>query len=80
MAVHYAAAEPSRVFKDVVKSDTANMSGARGIWVGGTGTVVAIDRDGTTVTFSAIPAGTLLPISPKCIKVASTATLMIAMY
>jgi hypothetical protein len=71
---------PVKAFKDVVKSDTPNMGGCRGIWVGGTGTVVAIDRDGTTVTFSAVPAGTLLPISPRAIKVASTATGLVAMY
>lgn len=71
---------PVTDFRDVVKSDTPNMNGCRGIWVGGTGTVVAINKDGATVTFSAVPAGTLMPISPRCVKVASTATGMVVLY
>ena len=52
----------------------------RAIWVGGVGSVVAKMLDGTIVTFTAVPAGTLLPIRAKAIVDTSTATLMIAMW
>ena len=53
----------------------------RGIWVGGTGSVVVIlQGDTVAVTLAAVPAGTLLPIRAKVITTASGATLMIGLY
>jgi hypothetical protein len=53
----------------------------RGVYVGGAGTVVAIlGGDESAVTFSAVPAGCVLPIRARRILATSTATLMIALY
>jgi hypothetical protein len=49
----------------------------RGIYVGGAGDVVAVNALGTAVTFTAVPAGTILPI--KAIRVNSTSTTATAM-
>jgi hypothetical protein len=66
----------------VTKSDTVEFARvSRAIYVGGTGDVVAIMADDTSLTFSAVPAGTLLPI--RCKRIAgtsTTATLMLALY
>jgi hypothetical protein len=51
----------------------------RAVYVGGTGHVVVLDDEGTTTTFSAVPIGTILPIS-GVITTASTATLMVGIY
>lgn len=53
----------------------------RAIYVGGTGDVTAVDQDGGTALFSAVPAGTTLPIMAIRVNaVGTTATLMVAMY
>lgn len=54
---------------------------SRGIYVGGGGDVAAVMASGAVLVFSAVPAGTLLPI--RCIRinaVNTTATLMLALY
>lgn len=52
----------------------------RGIYVGGAGTVVAkLASDSATVTFSAVPAGAVLPIRARLVTTASTATNMIGL-
>lgn len=69
-------------FFAITKSDTANFAfTVRGIYVGGTGDVVAITEGGTAVTFSSVPAGAILPI--RAIRVNSTsttATNMVGLY
>jgi len=66
----------------ISKSDTVNFAYVvRGIYVGGTGDVVAVTEGGTAVTFSSVPAGTTLPI--RAIRVNSTsttATNMVGLY
>ena len=66
----------------ITKSDTDNFNYmVRGIYVGGTGAVVVVTPSGTAVTFSGVPAGTILPV--KCIRVNSTnttATNMVGLY
>jgi hypothetical protein len=67
---------------EVVTKDDANdfTYASRGIYVGGTGDVAAVMIDGTVLTFSAVPAGTLLPIRCKRINATNTtATLMLAL-
>lgn len=78
MAISIAPASTARA---VTTSDTATIGGCRGVYVGGAGNVVCDFADGqNNVTFTAVPAGTLLPIAPLRIKTASTATLMVALY
>ena len=74
---------PSRRAAAIVPHDTAeqkvNGRPMRAVYVGGTGHVVVLDDEGTTTTFSAVPIGTILPIS-GVITNASTATLMVGIY
>ena len=77
---------PARNFAAVTTHDTddnlliGDSFPPRGIYVGGAGDIVAVDEQGNTVTFTAVPVGTILPIRPKRIGTASTATLMVALY
>lgn len=72
---------PSGKGLPVTPSDTVTIGGARGVYVGGTGTLVCDFADGASnVTFTAVPTGTILPIAPLRIKAASTATLIIALF
>lgn len=63
-ATHAAAVTPSDT------TDLTNVS--RWLFVGGAGNVVCIMQDGTTVTFTGVLAGTLLPI--RCSRVMATST------
>lgn len=57
----------------VIKSDTVIFSPPlNGVWVGDAGAVRIITPAGSDVLFSAVPAGTLLPIQAK--QVMSTNT------
>lgn len=60
--------------------DTPVPAGAVGIYVGGGGDVSVVDRDGVTTVFEDVVAGSLLPISPRIIAEASTATSMVLLY
>lgn len=72
--------QPATRAEAVTKSDSADLSYvSRGIYVGGTGDVAAVMVSGDVVTFSAVPAGTLLPLRCKRINSTNTtATLMVA--
>lgn len=77
--------DPSPKLRAVVKSDSTDLGVGgeypRSIYVGGDGAVVAIGANDTdAVTFAGVVAGTTLPISPKRIMAATTATLIIALY
>lgn len=65
----------------VTPSDTVDLTNtSRSIFVGGAGNVVAIMFDGTTVTFTGVTAGTILPIRATRIKATgTTATNMVAL-
>lgn len=82
MAVVALQVPAARTFKAVTPHDTTGVVGAGclGIWVGGVGNLVVTDRDNTVVTFTAVPAGTLMPIAPKIVRAATTATLIVALY
>lgn len=66
----------------ISKSDTVDFTYLiRGIYVGGTGDVVAVTEGNVAVTFSAVPAGTVLPVRARRVNASSTtATLMIGLY
>lgn len=72
----------SELYAAITPHDTTNLSFyTRGVYVGGTGNVVAVLIDGTTVTFSNVPAGSVLPIAVKRINSTSTtATSLVALY
>ena len=74
---------PARSATVVTKSDTVDTP-YKSIWVGGTGNVTVLMINATddtqTVTFTAVPAGTLLPIQVRRVmSTATTATLMIGL-
>lgn len=64
----------SEYFAAVTPSDTVGFTAGicRGIYVGVTGNVVAVRPDGTAVTFTAVPAGMVIPV--QAIRVNSTST------
>lgn len=66
---------------DVVKSDATVLSQTPAIYVGGTGNVNVVTAGGQTVLFTAVPAGTLLPVRvSKVLNTNTTATLMTAVW
>jgi len=61
--------------------DDGKATAPQAVYVGGTGNVVAVMGDGTTGTFTGVPAGTVLPITPIRINSTSTtATALVALY
>ena len=60
----------------ITKSDTESNTFSS-IYVGGTGAVAVETEDGTTVTFSAVPVGTIIPIRTRRVLAATTATLLV---
>lgn len=66
----------------VVKSDvTVFAPGTSALWVGGAGDVVVrMTKDQSTVTFTAVPAGSLLKISVDQVKAATSATNIVRLF
>lgn len=66
----------------VTKSDADELPiYARALYVGGTGNINLITRDGQTVLFSTIPAGTIIPIQVKqVLSTSTTATTIVALW
>lgn len=70
----------------VTKSDTVDIAKVnnqypRALYVGGAGDVVLVTPDGVAVTYSSVPAGSLLPVQTRRVNSASTtATNMVAIY
>lgn len=79
--VQDAFAGPYRKAEVVTKSDTVDLTNvSRALWVGGAGNVIVIMQDGTQVTFTAVAAGTLLPICiSRVMSTNTTATSMVAL-
>lgn len=72
---------PASKASAVTTSDTATIGGCRGLWVGGAGNLTLDFQDGASnVVITGVPAGTLLPIAPLRVKVATTATNIVALY
>jgi len=63
----------------ITPSASAQPAQLRGIYVGSTGNVVVTTPAGTTVTFSNVPTGMILPVMANYVTTASTATLMIGL-
>lgn len=69
----------------ITKSDSttflpANGGEFSGIYVGGAGDVAVTTSNGETVTFSAVPVGTILPITVKQVmSTNTTASLMVGL-
>jgi hypothetical protein len=62
----------------ITKSDSeSNAYGS--IYVGGAGDVTVVTEAGQTVTFTAPPVGTILPIRTSKVTAATTATLLIGL-
>lgn len=53
---------------------------SRALWVGTGGNLVAVRADGTEVTFSNVPDGTLLPIRAIRVDDTSTASGIVALW
>lgn len=64
----------------VTKSDVTVLPTTRALYIGGAGDVVVKMAGGATLTFSAVPVGTLLPIQVTQVRDATTATLVLALY
>ena len=47
------------------------------IYVGGTGNLSVVTEGGTTVTFTAVPVGTIIPIRTSKVLATTTATLLV---
>ena len=66
----------------VVPSDTANLAvPAKRLWVGGVGNLTIMTGGGETTVFTAVPAGTLLPVQAlRVFSTGTTASLIVAMW
>ena len=72
---------PYAIISAVTPSNTVDLSfTTRGIYVGGTGDIVLITINGNTVTFKAVPVGTVLRVQATRIEATgTTATNLLAM-
>jgi hypothetical protein len=65
----------------ITKSDTVDQPPMEAIYVGGAGDVaVRMPGSTTTVTFTAPPVGTVLPIKAQKVMAATTATLLVGLW
>lgn len=66
----------------VTPSDTVALAyDCIGLWVGVTGNVAVTMQDGSKATFTAVPSGTLLPVSPAFVNATNTtATGIVALF
>jgi hypothetical protein len=67
---------PGEKFAAIVPDDNTDLAFTpRGIYVGQTGDIEAVDAEGNTVIFVNATAGTVLPIRPVRIKAANTSAM-----
>lgn len=65
---------------EVTKSDTTQLSGVRGLFVGGAGDVEVVAEGGGQATFTAV-AGQIIPVrAVKVMSTGTTATGIVALY
>ncbi len=80
------AEQPSMFWAAITPHDTNSLAQYQGkdiraVYVGGGGNLNCINYDGTTVLFTAVPTGTVLPIRPRIIKSTSTtASALVGLY
>lgn len=74
--------DPADRVAAVTKSDSTDLTGVRGLYVGGAGDVAVrmINDPTTTVTISTVAAGSILPIRVTRVMAATTATAITAFY
>lgn len=66
---------------DVSAADQPLGRTCRAFWIGGDGDLAVTMDDGSSLTFSAIPAGTILPIQAAVVKkTGTTATDVLALF
>jgi len=73
---------PNSSFRAVTPSNTYAIKGgpARALYVGGAGNVAALNENGVVVTFTAVPAGAVLPIATSRVNSSgTTATNIVAL-
>lgn len=68
-----------RAWGDAVAITTSNTASNAfsAIYVGGAGNVTVVTEEGTTVTFTAPPVGTIIPIRTQKVLASTTATLLV---
>ena len=73
---------PANQAEAVTTSDTVNLSGtARALYIGVGGNVTVLMPDGTTVLFTGVQSGTILPVRVRRVNsTATTATSIVALY
>lgn len=78
---NYMLSDPAYDAAAVTKSDSTHLGNVRGLYVGGAGDVAVLTAGGTTLTFSSVPAGSVLPIQvQKVMSTNTTATAIVALY
>jgi hypothetical protein len=81
MALNAADAAPAQNFGAVTPSDSTTFTNRpRAIYVGVTGDLVVQDESNVSITFKAVPGGTVLPIRPLRVMAATTASQIVALY
>lgn len=75
-------AEPAVKVAAVTASDATDLTGVRGLYVGGAGDVAVrtVGAPDTTVTISSVAAGVILPVRVTRVMAATTATDITAFY
>ena len=73
---------PAENFFAVTPSDSADLPFlVRSLYVGGGGDISVLNKDGQTVVFRSVPAGTVLPIRTGRVRASgTTATLLVGLY
>lgn len=65
----------------ITKSDSVNLATPSVVYVGGTGNVKVTTAQGSTVTFSGVPAGAVIPVQVLRVwSTDTTATNMVAIF
>lgn len=73
--------DPARDASNVTPSDTTVLGGVRGLFVGGAGNVNLETEGGTTLVFTGVVAGSILPIRAiRVLSTSTTATNIVALY
>ena len=82
MSFSFSNADPATSGGAVTPSDSVDVPTlSRALWIGGAGDVKVTLKGGTTVTLSAVPAGSMLPLQVTRVwATGTTATLITALW